>query len=329
MINKIKNARFYFVQITPIISNANSTMEPKCVFVNSRGLLKSCTFHSTTPKSSCSTDSDYLKQMLLHPAKMHNGMSIYVCSDLLKWFVLHVLPRINHGFVLVSGDSDMCIPMEALSQSETNSLINNPHLLKWFAQNFVPCNNPNLIQLPIGLDYHTISDNPMHHWRMRDEGTKPVLQEKILLELREKMKPFHARIPLIYVNFTATNDRFHQRKQSIAQIPNDLLSVNPNGVKRTINWKNITQFAFVLSPFGMGMDCHRTWEALCLGAIPILKADMFGQMFAGLPVLIVNDWREITRSVLDETIQTFKSKEFNYEKITLKYWTDMINSKRI
>lgn len=255
---------------------------------------------------------------------MHNGMSIYVCSDLLKWFVSNGLPHIKHDFVLVSGDSDMCAPMEALNLSETRALMDNPHLLKWFAQNLVPCNNPKLIQLPIGLDYHTISENPFHKWCMNDEGTKPILQEKILIELREKMKPFYERNPLIYVNFTAKNDRFHQRKQSIAQIPHNLLAINTGDVKRTINWKNITQFAFVLSPFGVGMDCHRTWEALCLGAIPIVKTNTFQSMFDGLPVLIVNDWHEITRSLLDETIQLFKSKDFKYEKLTLKHWTNMI-----
>ena len=298
-------------------------MENECEFVNSRGILKSCTFHSHEPKSSCSNDTLYLTHMLRN-GKMHNGMSIYVCSDLLKWFVSNVLPHIKDKFVLVSGDSDMCVPMEALNRLETNALINNSYLLKWFAQNFVPCINPNLIQLPIGLDYHTISDNPMHKWKMNHENTQPVLQEKVLIELRENMKPFYERHLLIYVNFTATNDRFRQRKHSIAQIPHNLLSVRTGDIKRTTNWKNITQFAFVLSPFGIGMDCHRTWEALCLGAIPIMKANVFKPLFDGLPVLFVNEWHEITYSLLAETIQAFKTKEFKYEKITLKYWTDII-----
>ncbi len=47
-------------------------------------------------------------------------------------------------------------------------------------------------------------------------------------------------------------------------------------------------------------------------------------MFDGLPVLFVNEWHEITESLLAKTIQEFKTKEFKYEKITLKYWTDMI-----
>ena len=87
----------------------------------------------------------------------------------------------------------------------------------------------------------------------------------------------------------------------------------------------MTEYTFVLSPFGVGQDCHRTWEALCLGCIPILKAPNFKKMFENLPVLIVNEWSDITQELLDKTIQEFQSHEFNYEKLTLQYWTSQIN----
>ena len=86
----------------------------------------------------------------------------------------------------------------------------------------------------------------------------------------------------------------------------------------------MTKYSFVLSPFGIGMDCHRTWEALCLGAIPILKAPHFTKMFEDLPVLIVNEWSDITESLLNNTIRDFKNKNFNYNKLTLQYWINRI-----
>jgi len=104
----------------------------------------------------------------------------------------------------------------------------------------------------------------------------------------------------------------------------ETFSINQSFTKRTQNWNNITQNTFVLSPFGMGMDCHRTWEALCLGAIPIVKAPNFQKMFEDLPVLIVNEWSEITRELLDKTIEEFKTREFKYEKLTLQYWVKII-----
>lgn len=300
-------------------------MENLCYFVCSRGLLKSCSFRSLNPKSSCNNDFLYLVKMLTS-GKMFNGMSIYVCSDLLKFFVLQILPKINNFFVLVTGDSDMCVPKEALSNSETYVLVNNSYLLKWFAQNTQLQNHEKIVQLPIGLDYHTISNNPNHNWKTHGEGFKPRFQEGVLITLRQQMKPFYDRNQLIYVNFTRGNDRFGQRGSAFDQIPNNLLAINDNFTKRTENWRNITQYAFILSPFGIGMDCHRTWEALCLGAIPILKAPNFQNMFEDLPVLIVSEWSEITRELLDKTIKEFKTREFKYEKLTLQHWVKTIKS---
>ena len=114
-------------------------MENLCYFVNSRGILKSCDFYSKNPKSSCNNDTSYLLEMTNH---MFHGMSVYVCSDLLKFFVNHILHKINKKFVLVSGDSDLCVPKEALNSHEFNTLINSPFLLKWFLQNTQVQNNP-------------------------------------------------------------------------------------------------------------------------------------------------------------------------------------------
>lgn len=56
--------------------------ENNCHFVCSRGILKSCDFYSLNPKSGCRNDFEYLINMI-KSNKMKNGMSIYVCSDLL------------------------------------------------------------------------------------------------------------------------------------------------------------------------------------------------------------------------------------------------------
>ena len=261
---------------------------------------------------------------MLSSEKMFHGMSIYVCSELLFFFVVDILPQIKHIFVLVTGDSDLCVPNEALDDSKRTTLLENVYLLKWFAQNTRIQGHKMIVQLPIGLDYHTISRNPTHEWKTDGEGYLPKEQEDILIQMRLQMKPFYERSPTIYVNFTQS-DRFNQRKSALEEIPNELLHMNLCFTKRTKNWTNTTNYAFVLSPFGNGMDCHRTWEALCLGAIPIVKAPDFRQMFEDLPVLIVNEWTEITRELLDNTLNEFKHKEFNYDKLTLQYWLNDIN----
>ena len=89
-------------------------------------------------------------------------------------------------------------------------------------------------------------------------------------------------------------------------------------------------FAFVICPHGGGLDCHRNWEALCLGCIPIVKTSAIDNLYKGLPVLIVNDWNIIDNNLLNKTINDYKKKfennEFNMEKIKLSYWNNLINS---
>ena len=48
-------------------------------------------------------------------------------------------------------------------------------------------------------------------------------------------------------------------------------------------------------------------------------------MFENLPVLIVNEWTHITKDLLYKTIQEFQLQQFNYEKLTLQYWSSQIN----
>jgi hypothetical protein len=296
-------------------------MENLCYFVNSRGLLKSCNFHSNNPKSSCNSDSKYLYFMLNN---MYDGMSIYVCSDLLCFFVNLILPKINKNFILVTGDSDLCVPIEALTMTQTTKLVNSPFLIRWFAQNTRIQDNDKIIQMPIGLDYHTISNNPSSSWKLPSENHLPGSQELTLVNIKENSKPFYDRNTKIYVNFSKNSDRFGDRNLALEKISKELLEINDKFIPRTYTWKYITKFAFVLSPFGTGMDCHRTWETLCLGSIPIVRAPHFKKLFEDLPVLIVENWEDVTQELLDKTIADFSKKTFNYDKLKLSYWINRI-----
>ena len=300
-------------------------MENLCYFVNSRGLLKSCDFHSNNPKSSCNNDYNYLFHMLNN---RFDNMSIYVCSDLLPIFINFFLPKINKKFVLVSGDSDLTVPREAITMTQTNFLLNHPYLLKWFVQNTRIQDHPKMVQLPIGLDFHTISNNPSSNWRTSDEGYLPVEQETILMNISKNMKPFYERIPKIYAKFSTSNDRFKEREYSLSNTPSELVVRDLSFTPRTETWNNMANYTFVLSPFGNGMDCHRTWEALCLGCIPIVRAGCFKKLFEGLPVLIVERWSDINEELLKETIDKFQKQyqTFDYNRLRMDYWVSKIRA---
>jgi hypothetical protein len=75
------------------------------------------------------------------------------------------------------------------------------------------------------------------------------------------------------------------------------------------NFAAIAGHPFVASPPGNGLQAHRTWEALIGGSIPIvlrsggvpgrpLPHHAMDQLYAGLPVLLVGDWSELSQELL-------------------------------
>ena len=88
-------------------------------------------------------------------------------------------------------------------------------------------------------------------------------------------------------------------------------------------WREKTRYAFVVSPHGNGLDCHRTWESLVLGNIPIVKRSSIDPLYEGLPVVIVDDWREITpensKRWLAEHADAFGRPEVQH-RLTNDYW---------
>ena len=118
------------------------------------------------------------------------------------------------------------------------------------------------------------------------------------------------------------------REDAMKNVPKELVFYEPNRVSRLDTWKNQVKYAFVLSPHGNGLDCHRTWEALCLGCIPIVKTSPIDAVFDELPVLIVKQWSDITKELLDNYIKNFDKSKFNYDRITLAYWIALIRSKK-
>jgi hypothetical protein len=176
--------------------------------------------------------------------------------------------------------------------------------------------------IPIGLDYHSLKKNKNPAWGSK---TDPKSQEKFIMELPKKK--FSERKNKIYCNFLhSIRGRYGKldRQEAIDNINYSLIVFENNfmPVKRT--FQNIVQYAFVLSPLGNGMDCHRTWEALILGAIPIVKTSALDNLYQDLPVLIVQKWSDVNENLLNETIINFSKKSFNYDKLNLNYWVEKI-----
>jgi hypothetical protein len=119
----------------------------------------------------------------------------------------------------------------------------------------------------------------------------------------------------------------NERHAALVTIPNELTHREEFSINRYETWGKYTQYAFVVSPRGNGYDTIRTWEALMLGCIVIIRRyehSGLNVLFENLPVLIVDNWRDITRELLDQTIIEFSTRVFQYEKLSMKYWIDKV-----
>jgi hypothetical protein len=92
---------------------------------------------------------------------------------------------------------------------------------------------------------------------------------------------------------------------------------------------------FILAPSGLGLDCYRNWEAIILGAIPVFETlnrqDGLFRAYDDLPVLWVDHFDNVTPSLLEKEYPGIVSRAryYKFEKLTLRYWIDLVNSHRV
>ncbi|SDR21407.1 hypothetical protein [Pseudovibrio sp. Tun.PSC04-5.I4] len=290
--------------------------ENSCQFISSRGLLKSSHTKTKRPKSSSpKLDADLLEN---HTA----GATIYITTDALPLFVQTHLLHMREPFVLLSGDSDL--PIEAdrtlentLSSNMLKTLLTHPLLVAWYAQNLA-MEHEKLFNLPIGLDYHTLTARKSHAW---GEFQTPLEQEELLRSVAADASPLNEREMQGYCNWHHAAHR-GDRAQVLAVADDTVAYYENDHLPREQSWRKNAQFLYTISPFGEGMDCHRTWEALFLGAVPIVKSSSLNPLFEGLPVLVVEDWSQVTVMRLEQEKQSLLENTYDFSSLSLSHWTD-------
>ena len=195
----------------------------------------------------------------------------------------------------------------------------------WFTQNLDGTHTSDkLFPIPIGIDFHTISNQ--RRWGHRQ--ATPCQQEEELEQIRATMPSNGDRLVRVHADFHF-NKHQQTRSGDTRERVQALLSQNSNvdfqGEKlpRTALWRERVRYAFVASPHGHGLDCHRTWESLVLHTIPIVRHSSLDALCDGLPVVIVNDWHDITTENLRRWHASYRDAFADptvQERLTNRYW---------
>jgi hypothetical protein len=263
---------------------------------------------------------------------IQDGELVWVRLSWLKSFVKQVLPYVRDRFILVTGDSDSCVPSEVMS--EALAILDSGKVVHWYTQNYDGSLAQGKISpIPIGVDFHMLSERSM--WG--ESQCSPRQQQCALNSIRQELLPIESRIPKIYVDFAwqqsfglrhyrryhpLTGTHFHESRRQISyrMQKNKLAFCQAGLLPRSQMWRERGRYAFVLSPHGMGLDCHRTWEALALGHIVLVPASSLETLFSGLPVIAIKSWAELTSENLEKWLSTYSGNLYANESLYSSYW---------
>lgn len=235
---------------------------------------------------------------------MKDGDILFVKTDFIQngFFQTQFLPKINKRFILVTGASDYSID----SGNDIHAILNNDYLIRWF------CTNPsNFIEhnklgwLPIGFQE-----------KERIGGNVVLLNEKF-----NSYKNWNDKENKIYIPYHNTANDI-DRERLLAEVASNHYCVREtNKLQFGEYLDTLNNYKYVLSLRGNGWDCHRHYESLLVGSVPILQT---GPIFAAfnahnLPAIEV---QEINENIFNRDLDFSNVKEF----LTMKYHINRIET---
>ncbi len=295
-----------------------------CQYVSSRGIAYSCDVY---PQKIVSDTGNFPTSAYKN---IKDNDSVYVVSSVLNKFVEIILPNIEEKkikIVLVTGASITSVPNELSKKHGIDyieKICNNSCIKHWFTQNYeLRESHSKITAIPLGIDYHTVQTGKcLWDWGPQKTALE---QEEELTEIAKK-QDFESRKNKTFDFFHFKKFKRHNNDRSYASaaIKGKPFNVTlPKRISRNETWNMVTDYKFIISPHGNGLDCHRTYEAMFLGSIPIVRTSPLDVIYKDMPIIILKNWHEININDLVE-----KSKEMitkSRERLYLKYWIDLIS----
>jgi len=190
----------------------------------------------------------------------------------------------------------------------------------WWSCNCEVWTNPRAGALPLGLLNSTGLVDAMNKipLSLKPETLAARLQQPRLAYLN--CHPGSDVYPQKFNERTDVNNRFNHRPWvTVEKYKSD------RPLPFSVFFNKLALHAYCFSPRGAGVDCHRTWEAITMGCIPIVKRDPVMLPFAAFPILFVDDWAEVTVDMLRARHPEIAAKfQTTRHMMEFKYWEEKI-----
>ncbi len=237
----------------------------------------------------------------LIPERVMEGHAVFVKTDYLKQFFEEMHLRIPNRYILITHNSDDPIP------GPFRSHLDDPKIIAWFGENAEETHSK-LIPIPMGC--------ANFNW--------PNGNQKYLKNVQEKRPPKQHLLHMALTIQTNYAERWPIFKQ-LCGAPYCYRTIKKMYEGFLID---VASSAFEIAPRGIAWDTYRLWESLYVGTIPIVRTSPLDELYSGLPVLILDDWKEVTDDFLRQKEIEMRNQTYNLEKLSMEYWKKLINSYR-
>jgi hypothetical protein len=234
----------------------------------------------------------------------------YIGQEMYGHFIKY-LPSISAKFILISHWSDLNI-----SINEYRVIVENPYLIVWFSTNVVD-SHEKLRILPQGL-----WPDGVYGWRGAPALSIVSLN---LISFRERKTLLYIPTWQTYIRWPGRSDL---RQHLCDKFRNRTDVYCPTGNKRWQDYMLTMGHAkFVISPPGRGFDCFRTWEALLVGAVPIVLNSSLNPLYSDMPIMIIESYQQLTIEHLNDFERTLRFRNGIIApryKLWARYWMQEI-----
>ncbi len=227
----------------------------------------------------------------------YDGQFIFVKTDLIPMFFNSVVPKLNRSVIIITHNSALGIDIRY------KKYLDDPRIIRWYAQN-ANFNHPKLHSLPVGIAHR--------YWPHGD-----------IFEIDRVKKAEIKKDHLVYMNFDLKTNIQERTKVYDMFINEDYVL---EGKRKPFGeyLEDLARSKYALSPPGAGIDCHRIWESIAVGTVPIVQDCHNISFHKNMPILIIENWKEINKEYLEERYDTFKSKNYTTDPLYLDYWYEKI-----
>ena len=207
---------------------------------------------------------------------------VFIVGDLIDeliTFCASHAPQIEIGNLIIH-DTD-----RSFTQSDLEPLFT--YVDKIFCINYLGRSTTKITGLPLGLENKIYLsggllkgfEKSFKKGRDRRIGILVAWNDSTYIESRQEAR----------VELEKSKNTFSLRKRVAASVLHKLMSNS----------------LFVACPRGNGLDTHRFWEAIYLGAIPVIKRDEALPIHADWPSLIVDSWSDVTNMNREQLIEEY------------------------